>query len=128
MTIALHSELAAGRWHDMSLMDQLANIGSEVGRATRAKTAGNEPRLASALDRSLELFDLTLADDRWRGRRREIARARELVCDFLVGENLHNSTPEALDRYFLAFIVAARRGDSSQPRLIAATDWGKRPT
>lgn len=25
-----HAELAAGRWHTMSLMEQLGNIGSEV--------------------------------------------------------------------------------------------------
>lgn len=66
-------------------------------------------RLAAALDRCLELFDLTLADERWHGRRREIARARELVCDFLVGDNAYGSTRESLDAYFLPFALAARR-------------------
>lgn len=104
-----HAGLAAGRWHEMPLVEQLANIGSEVGRATRAKSLGNEQRLAPALDRCLELFDLTLADDRWHGRRREIARAREVVCDFLVGDNDYGSTAESLDAYFLPFAMAARR-------------------
>jgi hypothetical protein len=93
----------------MSLMEQLANIGSEVGRAARAKSTGNEARFANALDRALELFDLTLADQRWRGRRREIARTREVVCDFLVGEDEYGSTAESLNAYFLPFAVAARR-------------------
>lgn len=109
MTAALHADLAAGRWQALTLVEQLANIGSEVGRASRAKGAGNEGRLARALDRCLELFDLTLADHRWQGRRREIARARELVCDFLVGDNAFASTAESLDAYFLPFAVAARR-------------------
>ncbi len=109
MVTTLHTGLAAGRWHELSLMEQLANIGSEVGRATRAKALGNEARFASALDRALELFDLTLADERWRGRRREIARAREVVCDFVVGHNEYGSTAESLDAYFLPFAVAARR-------------------
>lgn len=109
MSVALHAELSAGRWEQLSLVEQLANIGSEVGRATRAKSTGNETRHASALDRCLELFDLTLADDRWRGRRREIARARELVCDFLVGENAYATTAASLDAYFLPFAMAARR-------------------
>jgi hypothetical protein len=61
------------------------------------------------VNRCLELFDLTLADDRWRHRRREITRAREVVCDFLVGDNFYGSTAESLDGYFLAFAVAARR-------------------
>ena len=99
----------------MTLMEQLANIGSEVGRATRAKSQDNEQRLAGALDRALELFDVTLADNRWRDRCswrdrcREITRAREIVCDFLVGDNEYGSTAESLDRYFLPFAMAARR-------------------
>jgi hypothetical protein len=105
----LHPGLAAGRWNELTLMEQLANIGSEVGRATRAKSQGNEQRLAGVLDRALELFDLTLADDRWRDRLREVARAREIVCDFLVGDNEYGSTAESLDRYFLPFAMAARR-------------------
>ncbi len=110
MTEARHATLAAGRWNQLTLVQQLANIGSEVGRAARAKSSGNESRLVPAIDRCLELFDLTLADERWRGRRREIARAREVVCDFLVGDNLFGSSAESLDRYFLAFAVAAREG------------------
>jgi hypothetical protein len=108
MTGALHASLAAGRWQQMTLVQQLANIGSEVGRACLAKSAGNEPRFRAALDRGLELFDLTLADERWHGRRREIARTREVVCDFLVGDNEYRSSAESLDRYFLPFAVAAR--------------------
>ena len=109
MSQTLHASLAAGRWFELTLMEQLANIGAEVGRATRAKAQGNEQRLAGALDRALELFDLTLADNRWRGRLKEIARAREVVCDFLVGDNEYGSTAESLDRYFLPFAIAARR-------------------
>ncbi len=109
MSTLRHKGLADGKWGELTLMEQLANIGSEVGRAARAKSLSNEGRLARALDRGHELFDLTLADPRWAGRRREIARAREVVCDFLVGANVHGSTPESLEAYFLPFMVAARR-------------------
>jgi hypothetical protein len=95
----------------MALEDQLGNVGSEVGRAIRAKADHDERRFVGALDRALELLDLTLADPRWHGpRTREIARAREVVCDFLVGDNDYQSTPEAVDAYFLTFAIAARRG------------------
>ena len=107
--MTVHVGLARGRWAELSLAEQLANIGSEVGRAARAKARGADDRYESALGRSLELFDLTLADKRWRGRRREIARARELVCDFLVGDNVHGSSERSLDGWFLPFAVAARR-------------------
>jgi hypothetical protein len=107
-TAVVHRSLAAGRWSEMTLLEQLANVGSEVGRAARARESGNDQRLSHALHRALDLFDLTLADARWKGRRREICRARELVCDYLVGDNERGSTPELLDRYFLQFAVAAR--------------------
>lgn len=89
-------------------MEQLGNIGSEIGRANRAKRAGNEARMWSAMERALELIDLTVADQRWSGRRKEILRARELICDYLVGDNDYRSTGESLDAYFLPFAVAAR--------------------
>ena len=131
MTVdAAHSGLAAGRWTTYPLSEQLANVGSEVGRALRAHAQGNPQRSSAALDRALELFDLTLADERWRGRRNEICRARELVCDFLVGDNAYGSTTQSLDAYFLPFATAARRRHDTHSfvveaskRTLAATDW-----
>jgi hypothetical protein len=49
-----------------------------------------------------------LADPRWRHRLRDIARARELLCDAAAGGSEYGTTLEDLDRYFLAFAVAAR--------------------
>ena len=75
-----HRDLAAGRWGQLSLTEQLGNVGSEVGRMLRSR--GRDDRLMwNAFDRALELLDLTLADLRWRDRLREIARAREVLCD-----------------------------------------------
>jgi hypothetical protein len=102
-----HAGLAAGRWRELPLVDQLANVGAEVGRMHRRLAP--EERAAS-FERALELLDLTLADPRWRGRRKEIARARELLCDAVEGGREYGSTLEDLDRYFLAFAFAARRG------------------
>jgi len=104
-----HRGLASGRWAELTLLEQLANIGSEFSRAARATASGNGARFEAAIDRCLELFDLTLADERWRGRRREIARAREIVCDFLIGANRYSSTAQTLDAYFLGFASARRR-------------------
>lgn len=107
----IHPGLSAERWQAMSLHEQLGNVGTEVARAARAKANASDERLSFALDRALELFAFTLDDDRWRGpRRREIARAREVVCDFLVGDNEYGSTAESLDAYFLSYAVAARQG------------------
>lgn len=71
----LHEQLAAGRWHTLSLMEQLANVGSDVARA--ARWYGKDPqRCEQAFDRAVELLDLTIADERWKGRRKELTRAR----------------------------------------------------
>ncbi len=99
-----HRELAEGGWKRLTLAEQLANVGAEVGRMRRPRGA------TGAFERALELLDLTLADDRWRGRRKEIARARELLCDAAAGGQEYGTTLEDLDRYFLAFAVLARRG------------------
>jgi hypothetical protein len=102
-----HQGLAGGGWGRLSLAEQLGNVGTEVGRMRRWR--GKDERLAAgAFDRALELLDLTLGDPRWRGRLREIARARELLCDAALGGREHDATLEDLDTYFLAFALAAR--------------------
>ncbi|MDP3991724.1 MAG: hypothetical protein Q8P66_02430 [Candidatus Colwellbacteria bacterium] len=102
-----HKELAAGGWQRFNLMEQMANIGSEVGRAR--KWQGKDEKLfQSAVERALELFDLTLEDPRWRTRLREIARAREVFLDAVLGGEEYGSTLEDLDRYFSQFAFASK--------------------
>ena len=106
----IHGELAAGRWHTFSFDAQMGNIGSEVGRAIIAARAGDHPRLDGAVVRALELFDLTMMDPRWNfPRKKEIARAREVFCDALVGDNTYHTDLDSLDRYFTQFAIAAQR-------------------
>jgi len=104
-----HNDLAAGRWFELGLDEQMGNIGSEVGRSMNWKRKGNLEQSANALDRGLELFDLTLADKHRTGPQlKEIARAREVVCDFLAGDNEYNSDEKFLNDYFMQFALAAR--------------------
>lgn len=108
-TSAIHSSLASGRWNTFSLAFQLANVGSDFGRALRGKLSGDDARMWPPLERCLELLDLTIADPKHRKRLKELCRLREVMCDFFVGENEYQSTGESLDRYFLAFNVEAQR-------------------
>jgi len=72
----IHADLAAGRWHTLPLLEQLAHVGSDVGRA--ARWYGKDPqRCEQAFLRALELLDLTIADARWEGRRKELVRVQE---------------------------------------------------
>ena len=109
-----HPSLAAGRWQSLSLMEQLANIGSEVDRAIRAHAQARQDRFVRAFDRALELFDLTASDSRWPlHRRREILRAREQFCRVFFDEAAEPDLAEYLAKYFLQFAVAARRTSPS---------------
>ena len=107
--MSLHPDLVSERWERMTLAEQLGNAGADVGRAIRAREVGNEARCAAALARALAQMDLTLADPRWAGhRRRELARAREVVCDLLAGDNIYGSTPALTEAWFMAYAAQAR--------------------
>lgn len=108
MSPIIHTGLAAGRWRELSLLEQLGNIGSEIGRSFSAKNAGDEGRMNGAIDRALELFDLTIRDPKNRLRLREICRAREVFCGFFFGGPTYGYAPEDFERYFMAFALAAR--------------------
>jgi len=104
-----HVSLAAGKWHTMPLVEQLGNVGSEVGRIARWKD--KDPQACErAFIRALELLDLTIGDPRWKGRLKELTRAREFLCDAMSGGHLYGSDLPGLDRYFYYFAVAARAG------------------
>jgi len=103
-----HKQLANGRWQKLSLIEQLANIGSEVSRACNWQNK-DEKIFQSAVERALELFDLTLEDPRWKNRLREIARAREVFLDAAIfGGKEYKSSLKDLERYFFQFAVASR--------------------
>jgi hypothetical protein len=105
-----HRELAAGRWYQFSLVEQLANTGSEVERALNWKQRGNTEYSMRAIERALELLDLTIADARHRGRLRELTRVREVLVDYFYADNRFGSSPASWHTYFNAFAVAARAG------------------
>ena len=104
----MHKEMAAGRWREYSLVEQMANIGSEVYRAINRHKKGEREHFINAFDRAIELFDLTLQDPRWNGRKKEIARSREVFCDLFFGGNRYNTDPDSLNRYFMQYAIAAR--------------------
>ena len=101
-----HKELAAGRWYAFSLAEQMGNIGSEISRAANWQNK-DEKLFWGAVERALELFDLTLDDPRWKGRRLEIARAREVFCDAFYGGKMYKSSLQSLVGYFDQFALVA---------------------
>ena len=98
------------RWSRLSLAEQMGNIGSEVERALRWREKKDAVLEQKAFDRTLALIDLTLADERFCHRLKEIARTREVLCDFFQGGINFSISAEELRRYFMQFALAARAG------------------
>ncbi len=105
-----HKRLTPERWAEFSLAEQMANIGSEVHRALNWHNKGNTEYERLAVERALELLDLSLSVVHSRARLREIARVREAVVDYFLGSNEYGSTETQWRKYFDEFNYLARRG------------------
>jgi hypothetical protein len=101
----LHKNLAQSRWLEMSFIEQMANIGSEVHRVLHWQGAGEKENKENAFWRALELIDLTISDKRWQIRLKELTRLREILCDLFVGGNVYNISSKNLENYFLSFAL-----------------------
>jgi len=104
-----HKNLAAGRWSQLSFVEQMANIGSEVERAINWKAKHNNAYSQKAFERALELVDLSLNSVKKFTQLKEVARLREALVDYFLGTNQFKSTEESWKRYFLSFTYAARK-------------------
>lgn len=99
--------MTQNNWHRLSLIEQMANIGSEVGRAINWKEKSfKDAKLAYY--RALDLWELTLNDPKNLGRLQEVNRAKEMFGDWFLDINQYRSTAEEWQKYFLQFNYAAR--------------------
>lgn len=92
----------------MTLAEQLGNVGSEVGRATKWHRKENIVSRDMALDRAFDLLDLTISDPHRCTNLKELCRAREVLADTFYGNQEYHDTPENLEKYFYQFALAAR--------------------
>lgn len=103
-----HQNLASGHWNELTTIEQMANVGSEVERSIKWRNKNNQEYATMAFERALELFDLTANDPKNRSHLKEILRARELFADFFAGNNIYNSTDTSWQKYFYSYNYAAR--------------------
>ena len=99
------------RWARESLLSQLANISSEVGRAVTARRDGDQERFDGAFARALDLFDATLETlpTEEMHRRREIQLQRDEFVRIVTAPELDAAEAARIERYFHAFAVEHRR-------------------
>jgi hypothetical protein len=103
-----HNEMAAGKWETLTFAQQMANIGSEVGRAINWRDKNKRDYSRMAFERALELLDLTVNVVKGFSRRKELLRVREALVDYFVYENTFKSSDKLWQNYFLAFNYFAR--------------------
>ena len=104
----VHKDLAAGRWFELTLAEQLGNIGSEYSRATLAFKASNLERYTFASDLAMELCELTVSDKRWYNKPalKELCRMKEQVAESLYDKK---QPDPGLQNYFDGFAILARK-------------------
>lgn len=106
--IRQHKNLSSDRWKQYTLCEQMANIGSEVARALKWRGKNNQAYCDKAVNRSLELIDLSLEISSSFSRTKEIARLREAIVDYFYGTNEFASSEELWRKYFDHFNYASR--------------------
>ena len=101
-----HQQLSTGRWEKMSFFEQMANVGSEVERSVNWKEK-NENNFELAVERALELMDITINDQKNKKRLKELCRLREVFVDWRFDNN-YKSSPQNWQSYFYPFITAQK--------------------
>jgi hypothetical protein len=101
------------RWAELTIFEQMGNIGSEVGRAISADRAGRDQWRDGAIDRAIDLFNATAEvwikqEQPWRAR--EVLRAKEAFLSLFFGPTDIVVDADELERYFMQFALAARAG------------------
>lgn len=104
-----HKDLAAGRWKQMNFCEQMANVGSEVERAFNWKLKNNSEYSQKALERALELLDLTIENVPKKTYLKELTRTKEVLLDFFFGDNYYNMNIDSFKKFFYYFGVSARK-------------------
>ncbi len=104
-----HQRLTLERWRQLSIAEQMANIGNDVIRALTWRRKGKREHAQAAVERALELLHLSLDAQTTYSRLKEFARLREVVVDYFYGENLFGSSDTLWHSYFDPYNYLARK-------------------
>ncbi len=95
------------KWLKLSKAQQLGNIGSEISRARNCQDNNDFSNRQKALERCLELLDLSLDDKQWGSGLKEIARFREVVAAWFANQDFFDISPQELQDYCLNFVISS---------------------
>jgi hypothetical protein len=104
----IHKDLNPQHWFSFSLIEQLANVGTDVERVIFWRNNNNPEYSQKAFERVLELLYMTIEDPKNRGASlKELTRMREVLVDYFMYDNEYGSTDALWQSYFFAFNYAA---------------------
>ncbi|MEX0934324.1 MAG: hypothetical protein WDZ42_00825 [Candidatus Saccharimonadales bacterium] len=93
-------------WGEMTIFEQMGNIGSEVGRALAAKKQGDEDKMMAAFYRGIDLIDETV--ELWSSQNKpglkELLLAKEQFAESILTDQKNSG----IEQYFMNFAIAAR--------------------
>lgn len=81
----------------------MGNIGSEVGRTFIYFKSNDKKNFIISFEKAIELFDLTLEDERWENKKEKIIKTKEMFCSLVSGTNLTEELDKKmnnLNKYF----------------------------
>lgn len=89
------------RRRQLTLPQQMANIGSEAFRMLQARRRGQTQHLRDATQRVLDLYYYTQVSPSIPSyRKKEIGRSKEVLLDYIFGNNIYRFTSKKIMNYY----------------------------
>lgn len=97
-------------WQQLDILNQMGNIGSEVGQTTSAARDHDSKRTQAAIERALDLFDATIEvlTKARSPRGKEVLRAKDQFLRLFFDDRFEQDA-DAIEQYFMNYALAARR-------------------
>ncbi len=89
------------KWKQMSLDQQMGNIGSEFSRMVNLKKKGDLEYAQNSFGRLLELLDLTISQRK----SKELLILKEVLDDLFFNKNKYSVSTDFLRKYFINFTL-----------------------
>lgn len=102
-------KISITQWTKLPTSVQIANIGSEAERAIGWKKKRQYEYVKKSFDRTMQMLYLTIDDRKNTGNLRELTRMREILVDFLIGNNSYRTPTDFWGEYFGHFYLVARK-------------------
>ncbi len=93
--------MIAEKWKQMSIAQQMGNMGSEFSRMVSLKRRGNPIYAENSFKRLMELLELTISQRK----NKELLILKEVLEDLFFDENKYDVSTDSLRKYFINFAL-----------------------